>query len=76
MNWDKHRGQDKANPIATILSVSMMFRYSLGLETEAAAIEAAVTKVLEAGFRTSDIMSPGKKTVGTLEMGKLIADAL
>jgi len=69
-------GQDKANPIATILSVAMMFRYSFGLETEAAAIESAVTNVLEAGYRTGDIMSAGMRLVGTLEMGKLIAEAL
>jgi 3-isopropylmalate dehydrogenase len=69
-------GQDKANPIATILSAAMMFRYSLGLETEAAAVETAVTKVLEAGYRTADIMSPGMLAVGTLEMGKLILEAL
>ncbi len=69
-------GQDKANPIATILSVAMMFRYSFGLEAEAAAIESAVTKVLEAGYRTGDILSAGMKPVGTVEMGKLIADAL
>jgi 3-isopropylmalate dehydrogenase len=69
-------GQNKANPIATILSVAMMFRYSFDLETEALAIEAAVTKVLEQGYRTGDIMSPGMKPVGTLEMGALILENL
>ena len=69
-------GQDKANPIATILSVAMMLRYSFNLETEAAAVENAVTKVLEADYRTGDIMSEGKKLVGTKAMGQLIVEAL
>lgn len=69
-------GQDKANPIATILSVAMMLRYSFSLEAEAAAIENAVTQVLEAGWRTGDIMSPGMRAVGTKEMGRLIVEAL
>ena len=69
-------GQDKANPIATILSAAMMLRYSFGREEEAAAIETAVTKVLEAGCRTGDIMSAGMKLVGTKEMGELILAAL
>ena len=49
-------GTGKADPIATILSAAMMLRYSFSLETEAQAIEAAVDRVLEAGFRTADIM--------------------
>lgn len=69
-------GLDKANPIATILSVAMMFRYSFNLEREAAAIETAVTRVLERGYRTSDIMSPGMNTIGTLEMGRRIVELL
>lgn len=69
-------GQDKANPIATILSAAMMLRYSLGLETEAKAIEAAVMTVLDDGYRTGDITAPGMKTIGTKEMGKLIAAAI
>lgn len=69
-------GQDKANPIATILSVAMLLRYSLGLEAEAAAIEAAVTRVLEAGYRTPDIYSEGTKAVGTKEMGRLVLEAM
>ncbi len=66
-------GQNLANPIATILSVAMMFRYSFALETEAHAIENAVLTTLEQGYRTYDIMSEGKNRVGTKEMGDLIA---
>ena len=69
-------GQNKANPIATILSAAMMLRYSLDLDKEAYAVEAAVQKVLTDGFRTGDIMSDGCKLVGTKEMGDLIADAI
>ena len=69
-------GQNKANPIATILSAAMMLRYSLDLDEEADAVEAAVQKVLTAGYRTGDIMSEGCKLVGTKEMGDLIADAI
>ena len=69
-------GQNKANPIATILSAAMMLRYSLDLDNEADAVEAAVQKVLTAGYRTGDIMSEGCKLVGTKEMGDLIADAI
>jgi 3-isopropylmalate dehydrogenase len=69
-------GQNKANPIATILSAAMMLRYSFNLEKEAACIEEAVTKVLEQNYRTGDIMSDGMNLVGTREMGQLIIDAL
>ena len=69
-------GQNKANPIATILSAAMMLRYSLDLDKEADAVEAAVQKVLTDGYRTGDIMSEGCKLVGTKEMGDLIADAI
>ena len=69
-------GQNKANPIATILSAAMMLRYSLDLDKEAEAVEAAVQKVLTDGYRTGDIMSDGCKLVGTREMGDLIADAI
>lgn len=69
-------GQNKANPIATILSAAMMLRYSLDLDKEADAVETAVQKVLTEGYRTGDIMSDGCKLVGTKEMGDLIADAL
>ena len=66
-------GQNKANPIATILSAAMMLRFSLDLDQEANAVEAAVQKVLTAGYRTGDIMSEGCTLVGTKEMGDLIA---
>ena len=69
-------GQNKANPIATILSAAMLLRYSLNLDEEADAVEAAVQKVLTDGYRTGDIMSEGCKKVGTKEMGDLIAAAV
>ena len=67
-------GQDKANPIATILSVAMMFKYSFQLPQEAAAIEAAVDKTLADGWRTADIAKPGETVVGTRKMGQVIRD--
>ena len=69
-------GQDKANPMATILSAAMMLRYSLGLPKEADAVEAAVRKVLDQGVRTGDIMSPGMTLIGTKEAGRRIREAL
>ena len=66
-------GKGIANPIATILSAAMMLRFSFDLDKEADAIEAAVEKVLKEGYRTIDIMSEGKKEIGTKEMGDLIA---
>ncbi|ADY12784.1 3-isopropylmalate dehydrogenase [Sphaerochaeta globosa] len=69
-------GKDLANPIATILSVAMMLRYSFGLQAEAESIEKAVSKVLDGGYRTADIYTPGMKKVGTNDMGSLIAQAL
>jgi 3-isopropylmalate dehydrogenase len=69
-------GQDKANPIATLLSVAMMLRYTLNLEKEAQSIENAVNIVLEEGYRTGDIMSPGKQLVGTQRMGELILERI
>lgn len=68
-------GQDKANPIATILSAAMMLRYSFGLEKEALSIENAVEKVLKEGYRTGDIYTEGKKLIGTKEMGRRIGEA-
>jgi len=62
-------GQNKANPIATILSVAMMLRYSFNLDKEAAAIERAVSEVLEEGIRSADIHTEGTTLVGTAEMG-------
>lgn len=67
-------GMDIANPIATILSAGMMLRYSFGLNAEADAIEAAVTEVLDAGYRTPDIYSEGTTKVGTKEMGRIISE--
>jgi 3-isopropylmalate dehydrogenase len=65
-------GQNKANPIATILSAAMMLRYSFDLLEEADRIETAVKEVLKKGYRTMDIMSEGKILVGTKEMGEYI----
>lgn len=62
-------GQDKANPIATILSAAMMFRYSFKLSDEADAIEHAVDKALADGWRTADIAKPGENVIGTKRMG-------
>ena len=69
-------GQNKANPIATILSVAMMFRYSFNLPQEATAIENAVDAVLNEGWRTADIAAPGEQAVGTLKMGELIREKI
>jgi 3-isopropylmalate dehydrogenase len=66
-------GKNLANPIATILSVAMMLRYSFKMEKEAKAIEAAVGRVLDANYRTGDIYTEGMNRVGTKEMGDLIA---
>jgi len=69
-------GQDKANPLATILSVAMLLRHSLDLRAEARAIEAAVAKVLDSDARTGDIAEPGKTLVGCRKMGDLVVAAL
>ena len=69
-------GENKANPIATILSAAMMLRYSLNLDQEADAVEKAVQTVLTQGYRTPDIMSEGCTCVGTREMGDKIAEAI
>ena len=69
-------GMDVANPIATILSASMMLRYSFDLDKEADAIENAVKQVLKEGFRTVDIMSEGCTKVGCKEMGSLLAERI
>ena len=65
-------GQDKANPIATILSAAMMFRYSFQLAEEADAIERAVDQALADGWRTADIAGPGEDVIGTRKMGEVI----
>lgn len=69
-------GKGVANPIATILSAAMMLRFSFDLDQEANAMENAVARVLEEGYRTIDIMSEGKIQVGTEKMGDLIAGCL
>ena len=66
-------GQNKANPIATVLSAAMMLRYSFNLTEEADAVEGAVQEVLKKGLRTVDIMAEGKTLLGTREMGDAIA---
>jgi len=71
-------GQDKANPLATILSVAMMCRYSLDAPAAADAIESAVNRVLDEGIRTQDIAPPhgDVRIVGTRAMGQAVLDAL
>jgi 3-isopropylmalate dehydrogenase len=69
-------GKDIANPIATILSAAMMLRHSFNLDKEAEAVEQAVLSVLQEGYRTSDIHSPGTKKIGTKEMGKRIIETV
>lgn len=69
-------GQGIANPLATILSVSMMLRYSFSQSQAAAAIEQAVSKVLDQGLRTGDIHSAGTTKVGTAAMGDAVVEAL
>lgn len=69
-------GQDIANPLATILSVAMMLRYSLNQSDLAAKIETAVDNVLDQGYRTQDIASEGDTVVGTKKMGDLVVEAL
>jgi len=66
-------GKGIANPLATILSCAMLLRYSLGLDKEATAVEAAVLSVLEAGHRTADIASGTSQPVSTSKMGDLVA---
>jgi 3-isopropylmalate dehydrogenase len=69
-------GQGVANPLATLLSVAMMLRYSLGAPEAAQRIEAAVATVLDQGLRTPDILSAGMRRVGTVEMGDAVVAAL
>ncbi|MBU2740488.1 3-isopropylmalate dehydrogenase [Acidithiobacillus thiooxidans] len=69
-------GQDKANPLATILSVAMMLRHSLGAEQWAQRVEKAVQKVLDDGLRTADIAAAGEAVVGTRAMGQAVVKAL
>jgi len=69
-------GKNIANPLATILSLAMMLRFSLNQPEAALRIEAAVTKVLESGLRTADIWSEGTQRVGTREMGSAVVAAV
>ena len=74
-------GQNKANPMATILSAAMMLRYTFSLKEEADDIEAAVRSVLADGYRTPDLLSnesdpEGLRQIGTVECGNLIADRI
>ena len=69
-------GQNKANPLATILSLAMMFRYTFARTDVADRIEAAVRRVLAGGLRTGDIALPGERIVGTREMGDAVVAAL
>ncbi|MDR3296336.1 MAG: 3-isopropylmalate dehydrogenase [Clostridiales Family XIII bacterium] len=69
-------GQDKANPMAAVLSAAMMLRYTFDLRAEADAIEAAVKAVLDAGYRTPDIFTDGMKCIGTAETGSRIIERI
>ena len=69
-------GQNKANPLATILSVAMMLRFSFSLADEAQAIEDAIASVLESGYRTADIMEDDKEPVNCEQMGDLVASKI
>ncbi|HUC17187.1 MAG TPA: 3-isopropylmalate dehydrogenase [Acetobacteraceae bacterium] len=69
-------GKNVANPLAAILSASMLLRHSFEREADAKRVERAVQSVLGEGYRTADIMQPGAKRVGTIEMGDLVAEAI
>ena len=69
-------GKDMANPLATILTVALMLRHSLDQGKAADRVEAAVEKVLDEGYRTADIKSPGCKLVGCKEMGRLVREKI
>jgi 3-isopropylmalate dehydrogenase len=69
-------GKGVANPLATILSVAMMLRYTFGLEEQAGRVENAVKTVLAQGYRTGDIYEHGANKVGTKEMGDAVLAAL
>lgn len=70
------KGKDVVNPIATILSASMMLKYSFGNDAAAKSIEDAVKAVLKSGYRTPDIKADGTAVIGTKQMGTLIAEAI
>lgn len=69
-------GQNKANPLATILSLAMLLRYSLNDEARASRVEKAVEKVLAQGYRTADIFEEGSKLVSCMEMGDAVLTAI
>jgi 3-isopropylmalate dehydrogenase len=69
-------GQDKANPLAQVLSAAMMLRYDLNQPEAASHIERAVLKVLDQGYRTGDIMSEGNTLVGCQAIGEVLMKAL
>jgi len=69
-------GKDLANPLASILSVAMMLRYSFGQVEKADQVESAVRATLAAGYRTGDIFQPGSKKVGTRDMGDAVVEML
>jgi 3-isopropylmalate dehydrogenase len=69
-------GQDKANPIATVLSIAMMMRYTFGRTDLADRIESGIRKVLASGLRTGDIAMPGEKVIGTRQMGDAMIAAI
>ncbi|MDI6637723.1 MAG: 3-isopropylmalate dehydrogenase [Bacillota bacterium] len=69
-------GKNIANPLATVLSAAMLLRYSLGLDEESRAVEEAVMRVLEKGYRTADIFMEGTTLVGTAEMGDLLVEEI
>lgn len=69
-------GENKANPLATMLSAAMMLRYSFNEEKAANAIESAVGRVLEQGLRSADIATPGTSVVGTIELGDAVVEAI
>eukprot|EP01025_Chloroclados_australasicus_P054079 TRINITY_DN6407_c1_g1_i4.p2 TRINITY_DN6407_c1_g1~~TRINITY_DN6407_c1_g1_i4.p2 ORF type:complete len:107 (-),score=13.97 TRINITY_DN6407_c1_g1_i4:125-445(-) len=69
-------GQDKANPLAMVLSAAMMCRYGLDLPDVASILENAVTEILERGYRTGDIMQEGMTQVKCSEMGNLLQEII
>jgi 3-isopropylmalate dehydrogenase len=69
-------GKGVANPLATILSVALLLRYSLGLEEEARAVERAVEAALDAGFVTQDVAAPGERLSSTAEVGAAVAERI
>lgn len=69
-------GQNKANPLATILSAALLLRFSLGMVEAASDVERAVERVLDDGARTADIAAPGEPVIGCRDMGRLVLEAL